>query len=728
MISLANPTPAVHTSSFMDTSTTVIARVAQDLSLSAQRVSAVAELLDSGATIPFIARYRKEQTGEMDEQVLRAVQEAIGRHRELIDRRESMIASLRERELYSDELAGKLNGAESLVELEDLYLPFRPKRVTRASQARDRGLEPLAELLLHDPAIDPTAAARGFVDPDREVPNQEEALAGARDIIAEKISEDRDTRAGLRRIFERAALVQSARSRKEKANPRAETYRDYFDWSEPASRSPSHRILAMLRGEREGFLVVHVLPAEDAALDLLRRRWVSGAAGRAGQLELAAVDAYRRLLAPSLEGERKKDLFLAASEAAAGVFSANLRDLLLAAPLGPRPIIALDPGFRTGCKLVCLDRHGALVHNEAIYPLEPQKQTAAAAERIKLLVERFSVEAIAVGNGTGGREAVRFLHEIDDNLPPVISVNESGASVYSASDVAREEFPDKDVTVRGAVSIGRRLMDPLAELVKIDARSIGVGQYQHDIDSKLLDRRLAQTVESGVNLVGADLNTASPHLLRHISGVSDRIAAAIVKHRETEGGFRSRAQLLKVAGVGARTFEQAAGFLRVHGGGEPLDATAVHPERYEVVRGIASDAGIEVQALIGNAEALDSIDLERYATPELGMPTLRDIVAELKRPGRDPRPAFASASFSENVHEIGDLTTGMRLPGVVTNVTDFGAFVDIGVHRDGLVHISKLSDSFVSSPREVVRVGQAVQVTVLEVDAERKRISLSMVD
>ncbi|MFW5716484.1 MAG: Tex family protein [Spirochaetota bacterium] len=706
----------------------IIDRVAGDLSQDRHRTAAVAELLADGATVPFIARYRKEHTGGMDEVAIRGVAERIEQYRALEARRESVLRSLEERGLLSDELRDAVVSAGTSGELEDIYLPFRPKRVTRASKARDRGLEPLARAVLNDREANPATAARDYLDPEIGVERVDDALAGARDIIAEWVSEDRESRAAVRELFEGASIITSSRSRRAKRSAEAQTYRDYFSWAERADRAKPHRVLAMLRGEREGHLVVHVAPPERDALDLLRRRWVDGHRPRAQQLELAVEDAYARLVAPSLEGERKKELFHAASEAAARVFSDNLRDLLLAPPLGPKRIIAIDPGLRTGCKIVCLDERGALLHNETVFPLEPHRREREAAERVLDLVSAYDAEAIAVGNGTGGRETVGFLRAIGRLELPVISVNESGASVYSASEVARAELPDHDVTVRGAVSIGRRLIDPLSELVKIEPRAIGVGQYQHDVDPRLLERRLNETVESCVNAVGAELNTASPHLLRHIAGVGERQAEAIAAYRAEVGGFSSRAQLLKVPGVGEKTYEQAAGFLRIRDGDEPLDATAVHPERYGIVRRMAADAGVSVADLVGDASLVERIPLETYVEPTVGIATLKDIIRELERPGRDPRPPFETTSFSEHVHSMDDLSPGMKLPGVVTNVTDFGAFVDIGVHRDGLVHISRLAKEFVRDPRSVVRVGQGVQVTVVEVDAERKRISLSMAD
>ena len=704
----------------------IVTLAARELGLEPWRVEAVAALLENGATVPFVARYRKERTGGMDEVQLRAAAAALERYANLAARREVMLSSLRERDMLSEELEAALSAAATMTELEDAYLPYRPKRVTRASRARDRGIGPLAELILRDERVDPAIAAGPFVNPELGVASVDEALAGARDIIAERVSEERESRAAVRELFERAATIASERSRREKDNPGAATYRDYFKWSEPASRAPSHRVLAMLRGERKGFLTVHVAPNARDALDVLRRRWVGGTRSRAEQMELAVDDAYDRLLLPSLESEQKKRLFVGASESAAEVFSSNLRDLLLAPPLGEKRILAIDPAFRTGCKVVCLDERGELIHSETIYPLGSKSRSGEASRRIASLVAEHRSEAIAVGNGTGGRETVQWLAALGAEVPPVITVNESGASVYSASEVARKELPDQDVTVRGAVSIGRRLLDPLSELVKIEPRSIGVGQYQHDIDAGLLERRLEETVESCVNLVGADLNTAGAPLLRFISGIGEKVAQAIVAHRDAAAGFTDRGELMGVPGVGAKTFEQAAGFLRIRGGGNPLDATAVHPERYDLVRRMACDLVVDVEALIGNEELVKRLRLEDYVDEEVGMPTLQQVAGELAKPGRDPRPAFSPVVFSDAVRGIEDLRIGMKLPGIVTNVTDFGAFVDIGVHRDGLVHVSKLSHEFVRNPREIVRVGQAVDVTVIEVDSERNRISLSM--
>ncbi|MFP4302794.1 MAG: Tex family protein [Spirochaetaceae bacterium] len=706
-------------------------RIARELKISEHHVSGLISLLDEGATVPFIARYRKEQTGEMDEVTIRAAKQRLDSIRALDKRREAILASLEERELLTEELKERIDGAGTVTELEDLYLPYRPKRRTRATKAKELGLEPLAEGLLHDDRIDIMREAEALVGSREELATPEEVLAGVRDIVAERIQEDPEMRRLLRALFESSGTLSSRKApRKKGKDPDPEgRFSDYTEWSELAKNAPSHRILALLRGEQEGALTVHLLPPEERALRLINKRYSRGSGERARQLTLASEDAYKRLLAPSLESERKRELKARADETAAAVFAENLRELLLAPPLGGRPLLAIDPGFRTGCKVVALDAQGRLLEQTAIYPLEPHRKEAEAIGVLLRLRERHAVDVVAVGNGTGGRETERFLKNAQGLSDlSVIMVNEAGASVYSASEVAREELPEQDVTVRGAVSIGRRLMDPLAELVKVDPRSIGVGQYQHDIPSDLLEERLEQTVVSCVNRVGVELNTASPHLLRFVAGLTSRSAREIVRWREAEGPFRSRQELLKVPGVGERSYEQSAGFLRIRGAENPLDASGVHPERYALVERMARESGVSVGDLMENEALADRIELERYCDEEVGMPTLRDISEELKRPGRDPRPLYEEFSFDESVEKVEELRPGMRLPGIVTNVTNFGAFVDVGVHRDGLVHISKLSTEFVSDPRTVVRVQQQVMVTVVDVDSKRNRISLSMIE
>jgi uncharacterized protein len=706
-------------------------RIARELNLSARSVAGLIELLDEGASVPFIARYRKERTGEMDEVTILAAKERLEALRALEKRRESIVASLRERELLTPELEAAVGGAGSMTELEDLYLPYRPKRRTRATVARELGLEPLADRLLGDREVEILKEADALVGSRKELSSREEVLSGVRDIVAERIQEDPEIRGALRNLFENSGEITSkAAPRKKGVDPDPQRrFADYHSWTESAKRAPSHRVLALLRGEQEGALTVHLLPPEDRALGTITKRYVQGEGERSRQLRLASEDSYKRLLAPSLETEQKRALKERAWETAAGVFAENLRELLLAPPLGSRPLLAIDPGFRTGCKVVALDAQGSLLENTTIYPLEPQQRSEEAARTLLELRERHRSEVIALGNGTGGREAARFLGRVDALKDlPVIMVNEAGASVYSASEAAREEFPDQDVTVRGAVSIGRRLMDPLAELVKVDPRSIGVGQYQHDIPPALLAERLEQTVVSCVNAVGVELNTASPHLLRFVAGLSIKTARSIVAYREKRGPFGSRRELLKVPGIGERSYEQAAGFLRIRNSEHPLDASGVHPERYDLVSEIADDLGVSLGDLMGSEELLARIDPERYVREEVGLPTLRDILSELKRPGRDPRPPYEHFAFDESVEDISDLRPGMRLPGIVTNVTNFGAFVDIGVHRDGLVHISKLAKGYVSDPRKVVRVQQQVTVTVVDVDIRRNRINLSMVE
>ncbi len=701
------------------------ALIAQELSLAPHQAAAVATLLAEGATVPFIARYRKELTGSLDEVQITTIRDRLADLAALDQRREAILKSLAERELLTDELRARIQAAATLTALEDVYLPHRPKRRTRATIARERGLEPLADLLwAQDRATDPQREAAAHVDPARDVPDVEAALAGARDILAERISEDAEARQELRALMrERGTVRSQVRKGQQEAGQK---FRDWFDFEEPIARTVSHRVLALRRGEAEEILSVRLTVAEESALALLERRFLRGQAPASGQVAMAIGDGWKRLLSLSLETELRLELKQAADTEAIRVFAANLRELLLAAPLGRKAVLALDPGFRTGCKLVVLDPQGALVAHDTIYPHTGGDRVQQAAAVVERLAARHQVQAIAVGNGTAGRETEAWVRGLA--LPAgcaVVMVNESGASVYSASEVAREEFPDHDLTVRGAVSIGRRLQDPLAELVKLDPKVIGVGQYQHDVDQKQLRQALDDTVMSCVNAVGVELNTASRQLLAYVSGLGPSLAENIVKHRDAQGPFRSRRELLKVARLGPKAFEQAAGFLRIRGGAHPLDASAVHPERYGIVERMAADLGAEVAALVGNDPLIDRIKLNGYVDEAVGLPTLEDIRAELRKPGRDPRERFEAFQFAD-VHKLEDLQKGMRLPGIVTNVTNFGAFVDVGVHQDGLVHVSQLANRFVRDPNEVVKVHQQVTVTVLDVDLDRGRISLSL--
>lgn len=705
--------------------------LAAELGLKVHQIATTATLLAEGATVPFIARYRKEATGELDEVAVTSIRDRLEALRALDDRRAAIIGSLQERKLLTDDLAKAIAGATTLTALEDLYLPYRPKKRNRATIARELGLEPLAELLwAQDPTTDPLAAAaphigaRVEVDAKvNEILTAEDALAGARDILAERINDDAPARERVRALY-RAQAVLSSKVLMGKETEAAK-FKDYFDWSEPLATAPSHRVLAMRRGEKEFFLIMRItLPDESLALAELERLFVTGACPASAQVRLAVADAFKRLLAPAIETEMRLDAKKRADADAIKVFAGNLRELLLASPLGQKAVMAIDPGFRTGCKTVLLDRQGKLLHNDVIYP---DRHPAEAGEKIRGFIEFFKVEAIAIGNGTAGRETETFVRGL--GLPasiPVVMVNESGASIYSASDVAREEFPDHDLTVRGAVSIGRRLMDPLAELVKLDAKSIGVGQYQHDVDQSALKRSLDDTVVSSVNGVGVELNTASKQLLSYVSGLNSATAASIVARRNEKGPFRSRADLLEVPRLGPKAFEQAAGFLRIRDGAHPLDASAVHPERYALVEKMAADLGVTVADLMADAKARARLKLENYVSEDVGLPTLKDIVAELAKPGRDPREKFEAFAFDASVNKPEDLKPGMRLPGLVTNVTAFGAFVDVGVHQDGLVHVSQLADTFVKDPAAVVKPGQKVQVTVTEVDLVRGRIALSM--
>ena len=713
-----------------------VLRLAAELNVKVFQVAATAQLFAEGATVPFIARYRKEATGELDEVQVLAIRDRLEQMRAIDDRRAAILASLKERNLLTPALEKIILAADTLTALEDAYLPFRPKKRTRATIAKEKGLEPLADLIFaQDPATDPVAAAqahvgREYVADDGKnqkstIASVEEALAGARDIIAERVSDDKDARSRLRAVFQRDAVVSSKVMPGKEGDLEAAKFKDYFEWSEPLARAPSHRVLAMRRGEKELFLMMRVqLPDEATAFATVQALFVKARCPAADQVVLAVQDACKRLLCPAMETEMRLESKKRADEAGIKVFADNLRELLLSAPLGQRAVLAIDPGFRTGCKVVLLNRQGKLLHNDVVFP---DRQPDETKEKLAGFVEFFHVEAIAIGNGTGGRETEAFVRTLE--LPatiPIVMVNESGASIYSASEVAREEFPDHDLTVRGAVSIGRRLMDPLAELVKLDPKSIGVGQYQHDIDQAALKRSLDDTVASAVNGVGVELNTASKQLLSYVSGLNAATATAIVARRNEQGAFKSRADLKAVPRLGPKAFEQAAGFLRIRDSAHPLDASAVHPERYPLVEKMSADLGATVADLMRDAQLRARIKLEAYVTAEVGLPTLNDIMAELAKPGRDPRQKFEAFSFAEGVNKPQDLKPGMKLPGIVTNVTAFGAFVDIGVHQDGLVHVSQLADTFVKEPSAVVRPQQKVMVTVTEIDLPRNRIALSM--
>ncbi len=700
--------------------------ISRELGISPQQVRATAVLLEEGATIPFIARYRKEVTGSLDEVAAAAIRDRLSQLEALDKRRAAVLKSLEEQGKLTDDLKAQVLGAATLAVLEDLYLPFRPKRRTRATIARERGLEPLAALLWDQAqGKDPLAEGARFINPEKGVASVEEALAGARDILSEWVNEHAESRARLRSLFLDRGVIRS------RVVPGKDTeaiqYRDYLAWEGPVKVTPSHRILAVRRGEKEELLTVRIAPPEEDALSILESLFVRGDSAASRQVRDAVHDSYRRLLGPSLETEARQEVKERADLEAIQVFADNLRHLLMAPPLGSRRIMAIDPGFRTGCKLVCLDSQGTLLHNETVYPHSGAEAASRAAGRVCTLAAQFEIEDIAIGNGTAGRETESFVRGL--GIPgsvQVIMVDESGASVYSASEAARAEFPDHDVTVRGAVSIGRRLMDPLAELVKIDPKSIGVGQYQHDVDQGALKRSLDDVVMSCVNGVGVEVNTASPQLLAYVSGIGPQLAGNIVAHRTASGPFRSRVELKKVSRLGPKAFEQAAGFLRIRGGANPLDGSGVHPESYSIVELMARDLGCSVGDLMRDGGKRGAIDPSRYVSEKAGIPTITDILEELAKPGRDPRQAFESFSFAEGVEKVEDLEPGMRLPGIVTNVTAFGAFVDVGVHRDGLVHVSELSDSFVKDPRQVIHVHQRVTVTVVEVDRERNRIALSM--
>ncbi|BBO72734.1 RNA-binding transcriptional accessory protein [Desulfosarcina widdelii] len=705
---------------------THIATIAAEMNLTADRIQAVARLLEDGATVPFISRYRKEATGSLDEVAVTAIRDRLTQLDELDSRRDTILKSLEQHGHLTDELKDQVLAAATMTEIEDIYLPYRPKRRTKATIAREKGLEPLALAILAQKGADPQTLAADYMDPEKSVETVEDALAGARDIIAETINEDGETRSRVRDLFFEKGVIHSRVI--EGKEVEGAKFKDYFEWEESVATSPSHRILAMRRGEKEEILSLSIAPPAEQAIAICEDRFVTGEGPDAEQVRLAAQDAYKRLLSRSMETEVRVRLKERADAEAIRVFSENLRQLLLASPLGAKRVMGLDPGFRTGCKLVCLDRQGKLLHNDTIYPHGSQKQADAARQTVATLCKKFAVEAVAVGNGTAGRETQAFVKEalVDARSISVIMVNESGASVYSASETARQEFPDHDLTVRGSVSIGRRLMDPLSELVKIDPKSIGVGQYQHDVDQFALKGALDDVVVSCVNGVGVEVNRASVQLLTYVSGLGPQLAKNIVAYRDENGAFSGRDALKKVKRLGPKAFEQCAGFLRIKDGDNPLDASAVHPESYAVVNAMAKDLDCSVSDLMADGALRKKIDLARYVSDAIGLPTLTDILEELAKPGRDPREPFEHFSFDENVSTIQDLQPGMRLPGIVTNVTNFGAFVDVGVHQDGLVHISQLCDRFVKTPSDVVSVQQKVTVTVMEVDLARNRISLSM--
>jgi uncharacterized protein len=698
--------------------------ISMRLGLHKWQVENTIRLMDGGATIPFISRYRKEMTGNLDEVTISGIKEEYNRLRDLDSRRESIIKSIEEQEKMTPELMTKIESAQTMAELEDIYLPFRPKRRTRATIAKEKGLEPLAEIIFMQEETDPEIIAEGFVN--EKVEDINAAITGAKDIIAEWVSENETARKRLRLLYEREAVIYSKVIKGKEAD--GNKFSDYFEWSEPLKKCPSHRLLAMRRGEEEGFLRLTLEPEEDHALDILKSVFIKAANQSSEIVGEAVNDSWKRLLSPSMETEFRNISKEKADEEAIRVFADNLRQLLLAPPLGEKNILAIDPGFRTGCKIVCLDRQGNLLHNETIYPHPPQNQTALSIKKILSLVNAYKIEAIAIGNGTASRETEDFIKYVKfEKDIQVFVVSEAGASVYSASKVARDEFPDYDVTVRGSVSIGRRLMDPLAELVKIDPKSIGVGQYQHDVDQQKLQASLDDVVMSCVNAVGVEVNTASSHLLTYVSGLGPQLAQNIIDYRSENGPFRSRSEFLKVKRLGTKAFEQCAGFLRIRNADNPLDSSAVHPESYHVVERMAKDLGCDISELIRNEGKRKEIKLERYVTQSTGLPTLKDIMDEIEKPGRDPRSKIREFRFAD-IHEMQDLVPGMIVPGIVTNVTKFGAFVDIGIKQDGLVHISNLSKTFVKDPSEVVKLHQHVIVKILSVDIERKRIQLSMKD
>lgn len=699
--------------------------IGKALGLSERSVTNTLQLLDEGCTIPFISRYRKERTGNLDEVQITAISDAYDKLKEISKRKDTVVKTITEQGKMTDDLQRRIDACWDANELEDIYMPFKPKRRTKAQVAREQGLEPLSLILMMQRERNIEAAAQRFVK--EGVKDVAAAIKGAQDIVAEMVSEDERSRQQVRSSFRREAIITSKVVKAKADSEEAAKYSDYFDFSEPLRRCSSHRLLAMRRGENEGILRISISADDDVCLDKLKRQFVHGFGPCQALVGEAVEDAYKRLLKPSIETEFANMSKEKADDEAIGVFAENLRQLLLSAPLGQKRVMGIDPGFRTGCKVVCLDAQGNLLHHEAIFPHPPVNKASVAAHQVEQMVEKYNIEAIAIGNGTASRETTQFVKQLQfGHDVKQFVVSEDGASVYSASKTARDEFPDEDVTVRGAVSIGRRLMDPLAELVKIDPKSIGVGQYQHDVDQSKLKKSLDQTVESCVNLVGVNLNTASQHLLTYVSGLGPTLAKNIVEYRKANGAFASRAQLKKVARLGPSAFEQCAGFLRIPGARNPLDNSAVHPESYHIVEQMAKDNHCTVAQLIGDAAKRKAVDIKKYVTDTVGMPTLTDIMAELEKPGRDPREQIEEFEFDKNVTSIDDLVAGMVLPGIVTNITNFGAFVDVGVHQDGLVHVSQLADRYVADPTQVVKLHQHVKVRVVEVDHKRNRISLSM--
>lgn len=699
--------------------------IGKALGLSERSVTNTLQLIDEGCTIPFISRYRKERTGNLDEVQITAISDAYDKLKEISKRKDTVVKTITEQGKMTDDLQRRIDACWDANELEDIYMPFKPKRRTKAQVAREQGLEPLSLILMMQRERNIEAAAQRFVK--EGVKDVAAAIKGAQDIVAEMVSEDERSRQQVRSSFRREAIITSKVVKAKADSEEAAKYSDYFDFSEPLRRCSSHRLLAMRRGENEGILRISISADDEVCLDKLKRQFVHGFGPCQALVGEAVEDAYKRLLKPSIETEFANMSKEKADDEAIGVFAENLRQLLLSAPLGQKRVMGIDPGFRTGCKVVCLDAQGNLLHHEAIFPHPPVNKASVAAHQVEQMVEKYNIEAIAIGNGTASRETAQFVKQLQlGHDVKQFVVSEDGASVYSASKTARDEFPDEDVTVRGAVSIGRRLMDPLAELVKIDPKSIGVGQYQHDVDQSKLKKSLDQTVESCVNLVGVNLNTASQHLLTYVSGLGPTLAKNIVEYRKTNGAFASRAQLKKVARLGPSAFEQCAGFLRIPGARNPLDNSAVHPESYHIVEQMAKDNHCTVAQLIGDAAKRKAVDIKKYVTDTVGMPTLTDIMAELEKPGRDPREQIEEFEFDKNVTSVDDLVAGMVLPGIVTNITNFGAFVDVGVHQDGLVHVSQLADRYVADPTQVVKLHQHVKVRVVEVDRKRNRISLSM--